>query len=199
MYSLFQFLFYMGFAMVMVFLIIAAIIAVIALWAVSGYNNLVQNKSLVQEAWSGIDVQLKRRYDLIPNLVETVKSYSIHESNIIENIVRMRAASMGASQVADKETAEVGLAGSLKTLFAIAEQYPDLKANQNFLSLQKELSSVEQELHLARRYYNGTVRNYNILTKQFPTNLIASYAGFGSISYFEITDHDERSAPKMKF
>ena len=199
MYSLFQFLFYMGFAMVMVFLIIAAIIAVIALWAVSGYNNLVQNKSLVQEAWSGIDVQLKRRYDLIPNLVETVKSYSIHESNIIENIVRMRAASMGASQVADKETAEVGLAGSLKTLFAISEQYPDLKANQNFLSLQKELSSVEQELQLARRYYNGTVRNYNILTKQFPTNLIASYAGFGSISYFEITDHDERSAPKMKF
>ena len=189
----------MGFAMVMVFLIIAAIIAVIALWAVSGYNNLVQNKSLVQEAWSGIDVQLKRRYDLIPNLVETVKGYSIHESNIIENIVRMRAASMGASQVADKETAEVGLAGSLKTLFAIAEQYPDLKANQNFLSLQKELSSVEQELQLARRYYNGTVRNYNILTKQFPTNLIASYAGFGSISYFEITDHDERSAPKMKF
>lgn len=189
----------MGLIMVMVFLIIAAIFAVVALWAVSSYNTLVQNKSLVQEAWSGIDVQLKRRYDLIPNLVETVKGYSIHETNIIENIVRMRAASMGANQVADKETAEVGLTSSLKTLFALAEQYPDLKANQNFLSLQKELSSVEEELQLARRYYNGTVRNYTILTQQFPINLIASYAGFGSIAYFEITDHDERSVPKMKF
>lgn len=183
----------------MVYLIIGAVFVLFALWIVSSYNSLVSVKVMVQEAWSGIDVQLKRRYDLIPNLLETVKGYSIHEKNIIENITSMRAASMGATGVREKETAEIGLTHSLKSLFAIAEQYPNLKANENFLALQKELSAVEQDLQLARRYYNGAVRNYSVLLIKFPSNIIAKIFGFQSVAYFEITESEERSVPKIKF
>jgi len=163
------------------------------------YNQLVRLHSLVQEGWSGIDVQLKRRYDLIPNLVSVVKEYSIHEKNIINDIVQARAASMGTTNINNKEKAELSLNSSLKTLFALVEQYPNLKANENFLALQKELSSVEDELQLARRYYNGAVRNYDINIVQFPSSLIAKNFGFNSISYFEITKTEERETPQIKF
>ncbi|MBP9764937.1 LemA family protein [Candidatus Babeliales bacterium] len=180
-------------------LIPLAFCLLILFWAIISYNQLVRLKLMTQEAWSGIDAQLKRRYDLIPNLVDTVKGYSLHEKKIIEDIVHMRAASMGAVQVADKEHAEIGLSGSLKSLFALAEQYPNLKANENFLALQKELGDVENELQLSRRYYNGTVRNYNIKTAQFPSNLIALFFGFSVAPYFEITQPNERTVPSTKF
>lgn len=173
--------------------------AIVGLFVMVNYNRLVQGKFLMQEAWSGIDVQLKRRYDLIPNLIEMVKGYSLHEKNIIEEIVRMRALSMGATTIQDKEIAASGLTQSLKTMFALAEQYPDLKANQNFLALQKELSVIEQELQLARRYYNGTVRNYNSCVVQFPSNIIAKTFGFVVAQYFELNESAERSVPEIKF
>lgn len=184
----------------MTYLIIGgAIFLVIAVWVIMIYNGLVYSKSLVQEAWSGIDVQLKRRYDLIPNLVNIVKAYSIHEKNIIDDIVNARAASMGAIKVDQKEKAELSLNSSLKTLFALAEQYPNLKANENFLALQKELSNVEDELQLARRYYNGSVRNYTVEIGQFPLNIIAKIFEFTSIPYFEVTQAEERNVPEIKF
>lgn len=183
----------------MLYFIVIGVIVVFLVFLVAGYNRLVQMRSLVQEAWSGIDVQLKRRYDLIPNLIEIVKGYSIHEKSIIEDLVRARAASMGATDVSDKEKAEVNLNQSLKTLFAIAEQYPNLKANENFLALQKELSTVEHELQLARRYYNGAVRNYTITITQFPSNIIANTFGFTTMPYFEITQAQERDVPRIKF
>ena len=180
-------------------IIIGAVIFIIAAWVTTSFNQLTYNKSLVQEAWSGIDVQLKRRYDLIPNLVSVVKGYSIHEKTIIDDIVNARAASMGAVKVDQKEKAELSLTSSLKTLFALAEQYPDLKANENFLALQKDLSQIEEELQLARRYYNGTVRNYMVKIAQFPSNIIAKMFGFESVSYFELTQAEERNVPEIKF
>lgn len=180
-------------------IIILTILLMIVLFVISSYNRLVHTRALAQEAWSGIDVQLKRRYDLIPNLVETVKGYGIHEKNIIEDIVRARAASMGATGIHEKEAAEKGLTQSLKSLFALAENYPNLKANENFLSLQKDLSAIEHELQLSRRYYNGTVRNYTVMTAQFPSNIIASIFGFIALSYFEITLSEERENPKVRF
>jgi LemA protein len=183
----------------MVYLIIGAVVLVLAVWVMTSYNGLIHSNSLVQEAWSGIDVQLKRRYDLIPNLVNIVKGYSIHEKSIIEDIVNARAASMGAGNIKDKEKAELSLNSSLKTLFALAEAYPNLKANENFLSLQNELSNIENELQLSRRYYNGTVRNYMIKIMQFPSNIIANMFGFSSAAYFETTRAEERDVPEIKF
>lgn len=184
----------------MIFLMILMALGIlVGLWAISKYNSLIHVRAMAKEAWSGIDVQLKRRYDLIPNLVETVKGYSGHEKGIFDEIARMRAASMGATDIHAKETAEIGLNRSLKSLFALVENYPNLKANENFMALQKELSSIEQELQLARRYYNGTVRNYTVITTQFPSNIVASIGGFESMPYFEVIDEQERSAPKVKF
>jgi LemA protein len=181
-------------------LILVIAIAVLAIfWLIFSYNRFIHLNAMLKEGWSGIDVQLKRRYDLIPNLVSTVKGYSIHEKNIIEDIVRMRAASMGTSDIKEKAAAEQGLTQSLKTLFALAEQYPNLKANENFLALQNELGSLEQELQLARRYYNGTARNYNIAISTFPSNIIAGTFGFVTTPYFEVTSSDERDVPKTNF
>jgi LemA protein len=181
-------------------LIVVIVMAVLAVfWLISSYNRFVHLNALLKEGWSGIDVQLKRRYDLIPNLVSTVQGYSIHEKSIIEDIVRMRAASMGASGVKEKATAEAGLTQSLKSLFAIAEQYPNLKANENFLALQKDLGLLEQELQLARRYYNGTVKNYNIAVTTFPSNMIARIFGFEAVPYFEVATSHERDVPKINF
>lgn len=181
-------------------LIVAIAIAVLVIfWLIFSYNRFIHLNAMLKEGWSGIDVQLKRRYDLIPNLVSTVKGYSIHEKNIIEDIVRMRAASMGTSNIQEKAAAEQGLTQSLKTLFALTEQYPNLKANENFLALQQELGSLEQELQLARRYYNGTARNYNIALTTFPSNIIARPFGFITTPYFEVTSSDERDVPKINF
>ncbi len=169
------------------------------LWAVASYNALIHAHALVKEGWSGIEVQLKRRYDLIPNLVATVRGYATHEKGIFESIAQARAASVGAQDIAQKSMAEGQLSGFVKTLFAVAEQYPDLKANHNFISLQKDLMTIEEEIHLARRYYNGAVRNYNILIRQFPRTLIASLAHFSPEHYFEINDHQQREVPHVYF
>lgn len=189
----------MGFTMSYVVIALLAICLILGLWIIINYNRLMHLKLMAQEAWSGIDVQLKRRYDLISSLVDVVKGYNLHEKNIIENIVQMRAVSMGAIKVQDKEAAEIGLNNSLKNLFALAEQYPNLKASENFLALQHELGHVEQELQLSRRYYNGTVRNYNLRIVQFPSNLIAQKFGFYPLSYFEITQPNEKNVPSTKF
>lgn len=185
--------------MALFWLILLGVILLVGLWFISGYNRLVSLKALLSEAWSGIDVQLKRRYDLIPNLVATVKGYSIHEKSVLENVTQMRAASVGATSITEKARAEAGLSGALKTLFAVAENYPDLKANENFLSLQKDLGAIEQDLQLARRYYNGTVRNYNVMVQTFPSRIIASMGGFTIAPYFEVGSEGERQAPKVTF
>lgn len=165
-------------------LLIGALILFV-LWFISSYNSLVKLKGFLDEAWSGIDVQLKRRYDLIPNLVATVKQYSLHEKGILESIAQARAASIRAPSIEEKSAAEGELTRSLRTLFAVAENYPDLKANQNFLSLQDELSKLESDIQLARRYYNGSARNYNVTIQRFPMSLVASLARFGKADYFE--------------
>jgi LemA protein len=182
-----------------IIIILLALLGIIVVWFIAGYNGLVRLKALVDEGWSGIDVQLKRRYDLIPNLVATVKQYSIHEKSIIDNIANMRAASMNASGIEAKSAAENGLTQALRSLFAVVENYPDLKANQNFLSLQKDLNAIESDVQLARRYYNGAARNYNIKTDTFPTRIIALITGFLHAPYFEITNDTERENPRVNF
>jgi LemA protein len=181
------------------FIILAALIVVTAFWLMTSYNSFVRLKAIVDEAWSGIKVQLKRRYDLIPNLVATVKQYSLHEKTVLETVAQMRSASMNATGVADKAAAEAGLTGALKTLFAVAENYPDLKANQNFLELQKELMKLEEEIQLSRRYYNGAARNYNIMVQSFPSKIVASSTGFEKAPFFDLDSPSEAQAPKVEF
>ncbi len=178
--------------------IFLALAALTIVWLIATYNSFIHLKSFMQEAWSGIDVQLKRRYDLIPQLVEVVKGYSIHEKNILDNIVNMRALSMRSAGPEGKEQAELNLSGALKSLFALSENYPNLKANENFLALQKDLAAIEQDLQLARRYYNGTVRNYNNKIQSFPATLVANFMHLHPKPYFEI-DLQERSNPSITF
>lgn len=169
------------------------IIAVIVIWAVVSYNRLVMMVNRAKEAWSDIDVQLKRRYDLIPNLVNTVKGYATHEATVFENVTKARAAAMGAGTLAEKGQAEASLAGALKSVFAIAEAYPELKANQNFLSLQTELSDTENKIQAARRFYNGNVRDLNTAIQVFPANIIANTFHFGAMEFFQL-DASEAAA-----
>lgn len=183
----------------MIALIILTAVVFIAIWAIAAYNLMVHSHALVKEGWSGVDVQLKRRFDLIPNLVETVKGYSVHEKDLFQNIAKYRSMASGSHSIEERAQAEAGLTQTLKTLFAVVESYPELKANENFLSLQKELSAIEQDLNLARRYYNGTVRQYNVSIRVFPRSLIASMAGFTSEPYFELSSEAERNAPKVQF
>jgi LemA protein len=180
-------------------LLVLAVLVLGGFWFAGGYNKLTRLKALLDEGWSGIDVQLKRRYDLVPNLVAVVKQYSIHEKEIFEQVARYRAAAINAQSVDQKSQADTQLTGALKTLFAVVENYPDLKANENFLSLQRDLNSIEQEIQLSRRYYNGTARTYNSSRNVFPTNVIASMAGFSPAQYFELTSAGEREAPQVKF
>lgn len=174
------------------------ILFVLAIWFIFRYNSFIRLKNLIDEAWSGIDVQLKRRYDLIPNLVATVKGYSEHEKGIFEEVARLRSVSMNATTIQEKAQAENGLTQALKTLFAVAENYPELKANQNFIELQRELSNIENQLQLARRYYNGVVREYNTRITVFPSSLIASIMSFKKAPFFEIASI-ERETPQVKF
>lgn len=173
--------------------IILGVVALVAIWAVVAYNHFVALINRAKEAWSDIDVQLKRRYDLIPNLVETVKGYATHEKTAFENVTKARAAAMGAGSLADKGAAEATLAGALKSVFAIAEAYPDLKANQNFLSLQTELADTENKIQSARRFYNGNVRDLNTSIETFPSNVIAKVFNFTSMEFFEL-DESEAAA-----
>lgn len=170
-----------------------ALILVVLVWIVAMYNNFVALVNRAKEAWADIAVQLKRRYDLIPNLVETVKGYAAHESSAFENVTKARAAAMGATGTTDKAQAENQLAGALKTLFAVSEAYPDLKANQNFLQLQKELGDTEDKIQASRRFYNTTVMTLNTAVQSFPGNIIASSFHFASMDLFELAA-DEQSA-----
>lgn len=170
----------------------------VALWAVWTFNRLVRRRMLVQEGWSNIDVQLRRRAELIPNLVELVKGYSDYEKRVLENVTRLRAEGERAADLRQRESSENALTDQIKGLFAVAERYPDLKADQNFLDLQKQLSDIEDQIQMARRYYNGAARNYNILAKVFPSNVVAGAFGFGGAEFFQIETATERHAPDVE-
>jgi LemA protein len=179
-------------------LILIIIIAVLALWAVAVYNGLIKLKNRVDEAWSDIDVQLKRRYDLIPNLINTVKGYASHEKELFEKVTLARTQAMGAQNPADKEKAENMLSGTLKSLFAVAEAYPDLKANQNFLELQRELTDTEDKIQASRRFYNGNVRDFNTKIEVFPTNIFAEMLHFVKREFFQAEDSEKENV-KVEF
>lgn len=174
------------------------IVVVLGLVLVGMYNGLITLKNRVDEAWSDIDVQLKRRYDLIPNLINTVKGYATHEKELLEKVTAARTAAMGAGTPAEKEQTENALSGTLKTLFAVSENYPDLKANQNFLELQKELTDTEDKIQASRRFYNGNVRDFNTKLQVFPTNLLAGMLGFTKREFFEAAE-GERENVNVQF
>lgn len=178
------------------------IIAIVLIMIAGIYNSLVRLKNRAKEAWADIDVQLKRRHDLIPNLVETVKGYAAHEKELFENVTKARAEAMKAEQTGDPKKvgeSENVLAGALKSLFAVAENYPDLKASQNFLELQRDLRDTEDKIQAARRFYNGNVRDLNIKIESFPSNIIASMFGFKQMDLFEIEEKGEKETPEVKF
>lgn len=182
-----------------IWIIVFVIVSGGILYAIGLYNKLVRNKNMVAEGWSGIEVQLKRRSNLIPNLIETVKGYMAHEAGLLSEIVELRSRSKQTGSVAEKSRIESALTRSLGNLLALAEAYPDLKASQNFLDLQDDLSQIESEIQMARRYYNGTVRNLNISIESFPSNLIAERFRFEKADFFEIEDATEREVPEFKF
>ena len=182
----------------LVILISISVILFLATWVIVIYNSFIKERNLIKEAWSGIDVQLKRRHNLIPNLVEAVKGYSKHEKELFENITSLRSKTMQVDNIGEKAKAESNLSGMLKNLFAVAEGYPNLKASQNFLDLQKQLAEIEEQIQYARRYYNGTVRNYNILVESIPSNIIAKICRFKQKQFFEITLASEKELPEVK-
>src|SRR3989338_10064267 len=178
--------------------IIVTVAAVIILWFAGTYNSLVSRRNRVSESWSDIDVQLKRRYDLIPNLMESVKGYMTHERATLEKVTAARTAAMGAKTMTEHAKSENMITEALKSVFAVAENYPDLKASQNFLQLQDELSDTENKIQAARRFYNSNVMNLNTKIQSFPTNLIAGAFSFKASEFFEITEAKEREAVKVK-
>ena len=182
----------------MYFLIAIAVVAVVA---VMMYNGLVRSRQMAEEAWSGIDVQLKRRADLIPNLIETVKGYAAHEKTTLDEVIsrRNQAQAVPAGDVAGRAAAEGMLSQALGKLFALAEAYPDLKANQNFAELQQTLETIEGEIQMSRRYYNGAARDLNVKVESFPSNLLASVFKFAKAPYFEIDNPADRAVPTVKF
>lgn len=181
-----------------IFLILIVLAIVIVGFVVMMYNSLVTLRQRTEEAWSDIDVQLKRRYDLIPNLVETVKGYATHEREAFENVTKARSAAMGAQGVEEQAQAENMLSGTLKSLFAVAESYPDLKANQNFIELQRELTDTENKIQASRRFYNSTIMALNTKIETFPSNIIAGNFGFVKKEYFEI-EEAEKEPVKVSF
>jgi len=182
--------------------IVLAIIVIAGFFLVAMYNRLVTLRQRVREAWSDIDVQLKRRYDLIPNLVETVKGYAAHEKGVFEAVTQARANAISAGASGSPEQraqAENILTGALRSVFAVAEAYPQLQASQNFRDLQENLTATEDKIAFARRFYNGNVRDYNTGLQTFPTNILAGMFGFTAEQYFELADAKEREAPKVSF
>lgn len=172
--------------------------ALAAVWAVWTFNSLTRHRNFVREAWSGVDVQLRRRHDLIPNLVKIAEAYRLHERNLLEDLTAKRAESRDSERVADKAAAERGLGQALISLFAVAENYPDLKASDVYVRLQHDLVAIEDDLQMARRYYNGTVRNLNNKVQMFPQSLIARIFGFKAADFFEIEDALMRAAPDVE-
>jgi len=180
-------------------LILLAMGLLVVLWFFGGYNSLVRLRQEVKNAWSQIDVQLKRRHDLIPNLVETVKGYIAHERQTLENVTKARNQAVSATGLKDKAAAENVLTQTLRSLFAVVERYPDLKANQNVLALQEELTSTENRISFARQFYNDQAMRLNTAIETVPTNFVASTTGFGKVEFFEIEDPAHREAPAVKF
>jgi LemA protein len=182
--------------------IVLIVIAAIALFLIATYNRLITLRQRVREAWSDIDVQLKRRYDLIPNLIETVKGYAAHEKSVFENVTKARANAISAGQTGtpqDRAVAENQLTAALRTVFAVAENYPQLQAVQEFKDLSENLTATEDKIAFARRFYNGNVRDYNTALQTFPTTVLAGMFGFTSEQYFELADAKEREVPKVSF
>lgn len=182
----------------MPYLVLLVIILLIALFLILTYNHLVKLRIMTEQAWSDVDVQLKRRHDLIPNLVETVKGYASHERKTLEEVVKLRNIAMGAASTEEKIKAETMLTKALRQLFALAESYPDLKASANFQKLQDELASIEETISQARRYFNAVVRDYNTAIAVFPNNLLAGPLGFSPKPFFEM-EEEEKVVPKVEF
>jgi len=184
----------------LIFIIIVLVVLVIIIgWFIGIYNQLVQLRNRVDTQWAQIDVELKRRYDLIPNLVETVKGYAAHEKETLDRVIKARQIAVDAKNVPDQGAAENMLTGALRSIFALAEAYPDLKANQNFLQLQGELSEIENIVATARSAYNEAVLQHNNMVQMFPSSIVAGMSGFGLKELFEVTDPEVREAPKVKF
>jgi LemA protein len=179
--------------------ILLALAAGVAGYVILTFNRLVKGRNLVQEGWSGIDVQLKRRANLVPNLVETVKGYAGHERATLERVAALRGQSLKAEGLAEKGQVEGMLGAAIGRLLAIAEAYPELKANENFRHLQQELAEIEEQIQFARRYYNGAVRDQNVLIESFPSNLVAGSLGFRPAAFFEIAEAAEREVPQVSF
>ena len=183
----------------MALLIVVGLVLVALVWLIAAYNGLVRLRNQLENAWAQIDVQLKRRHDLIPNLVETVKGYAKHERETFEEITQARNAAINAQGVQQRAQAENMLTSTLKSLFAVAEAYPELKANQNFLALQEELTSTENKVAFARQFYNDATMQFNTRIQSFPTNLVAGPFGFKAQEFFEVQAATERQAPGIKF
>lgn len=179
--------------------IVLGVSVFLVIWFISIYNRFIREKNMVKEGWSGIDVQLKRRADLIPNLVEMVKGYMKHEKDLLTQVTELRTKSMQTEDVAERGKIEAGISRSLAGIFAVAEGYPELKANTNFINLQEQLGQCENEIQMARRYYNGAVRNWNYLVEAFPSVIVASLFNFGLQAFFEIEDEAQRAVPEVKF
>ncbi len=180
-------------------IIVLAVLAVVLLWAVAAYNRFVRLRVRAEESWRDIDTQLKRRWDLIPNLVETVRGYATHEREVFERVTQARARGQAATTPKEQEAAEAQLRGAMMNLFAVAEAYPQLKANENFLQLQGSLSEVEDAVQKSRRYYNAIVRDFNTAIQVFPGSLVAGIFGFKPREFFALEDEAQREAPKVKF
>ena len=178
---------------------ILGLVAAVAAYLVYAYNSLVTNKNLTAEGWSGIDVQLRRRADLIPNLIETVKGYAAHEDKLFRDNAELRARSISGGSVGEQSAVGQAMSGALGKLFAVAEAYPELKADANFRDLQEKLAGIEDEIQLSRRYYNGAVRNLNTLIESFPSNFVANFFKFAKAEFFEIGDAAAREVPKVDF
>lgn len=180
--------------------IILALAAALLLWGVMTFNGLVRRRNMVAEGWSGIEAQLKRRADLIPNLVETVKGYAAHERGTLDELTKLRASAQQApGDVQARAETERQITAMIGRVMAVAEAYPDLKASANFQSLQQDLSEIEEQIQLARRYYNGTVRDFNVMIEQVPSNIIAGWFAFKQAAFFEIENAAERNVPKVSF
>lgn len=182
----------------MIWIVLVTLAVALALWAIGIYNGLVRRRTVTGEAWSGIDAQLKRRADLIPNLVETVKGYAAHERTTLDELARLRSQGQNQADVAQRAETERAITAAIGKVMAVAEAYPALRASENFQMLQKDLADIEDQIQLARRYYNGAVRDLNVMVQQFPSNMVAGWGGFTTAAFFQIEEPD-RAVPKVSF
>ncbi len=183
----------------MVGYVLLGLAVLVGLWGIATFNGLVRRKNIVAEGWSGIETQLKRRADLIPNLVETVKGYATHERTTFDELARLRSASQSGQDMAQRAQTEQAISATIGRIMAVAESYPQLRASENFQSLQKDLAEIEDQIQMARRYYNASVRDLNVAVEQFPSNVIAGSFGFKKADFFQIENAADRQVPKVAF